>query len=193
MQKKKSEEEEYDDAERAAIADVPDDMKGLPKFGQVPKCSSNLKLQSDAQERGVKSIGKSEKRRVRKAVDALQMPALKSSAEDRTQNMFAAVNEAQKRGTEQDITEKLTDSVKIAKLDVAGETTTKEEDIEMATKKASKKSAKKNGAVRKTAEPIGRERKLLLRLSKDEYNALQAKAEKQGTSMANLLRTSAIG
>ena len=68
------------------------------------------------------------------------------------------------------------------------------EAIMAAKKKSSKKTSKK--VVEKTittAAPIGRERKLLLRLSVEEYDALQAKAAKQGTSMANLLRTSAIG
>lgn len=76
-----------------------------------------------------------------------------------------------------------------------------QEDI-MASKKTAKaaKAAKKSSGSKKTgnpavktAAPIGRERKLLLRLSVEEYDALQAKAAKQGTSMANLLRTSAIG
>ncbi len=61
--------------------------------------------------------------------------------------------------------------------------------IQMATKKTARRVKKE----RKAAAPAGRERKLLLRLSTDEYNKLQAKAEKQGTSMANLLRSSAIG
>ena len=67
----------------------------------------------------------------------------------------------------------------------------------MAAKKKSvkKRTVKKATTKPKTivnAAPIGRTRKLLLRLSVEEYEALQAKAYKEGTPMANLLRTSAL-
>jgi hypothetical protein len=113
----------------------------------------------------------------------------KSSAASRTRDIMDAINEAQKRGSSDEIIEGLTDSIRVAKLDnESGKLPVDQGEDTMAAKK---KSAKKNGSAKavKTAEPIGRERKLLLRLSTDEYNTLKQKAEKAGTSMANFLRS----
>lgn len=202
-QKKKVDKE---DVERQAIIDdsIPDDMLGLPKIGQVTKkhlgkmktCSQCGKPISFAAEKsGHKTCG--DAFCVNKENLGIKT-VKKKSASERTvdftiDSITATLDAAKKRGTSEDITEKLTDSLRIAKLDDSGILPTENEDIEMAAKKkTAKKPAKKSNGV-KSAAPIGRERKLLLRLSKDEYNSLQEKAEKNGTSMANWLRTSAIG
>lgn len=76
-------------------------------------------------------------------------------------------------------------------------TNTNETETEMAAKKkaSSKKSAAKapKAPKAKAEKPVGRGRKLLLRLSHEEYAALQAKAAKLETTMADLLRTGALG
>ncbi len=156
-------------------------MAGLPVFGQViPKGAGKLALQSEAQRRSVAAAKTSAAERT--------LPLVRDAAIDNITNVL-----------NQDLTEKLTESVRQAKVkkSKSGEfqainTQTEEsEDTNMAAKK---KTAKKKSAAKKTAvarEP-GRARKLLLRLSVEEYDQLQAKAAKQEVSMAHLLRSSAL-
>jgi hypothetical protein len=174
-----------------------------------------LNLQSEAQRRSIEAAKTSA------AIAAGETPK-KKSAKERTVPMItdelvdglnATLNAAKKKGSSDELTEQLTDSLRVTKLRESGELPifdssnhqTTEEDTQMAAKKktakktAAKKPAKQtvnaaNGSNKvKTAAPIGRERKLLLRLSVEEYEALQEKAAEKETSMANLLRTSALG
>lgn len=181
-----------------APPDDDDDMSRLPVFGKIPKARSKLKLQSEANRRATEQKTSASERTLSFSLDSGRHYSEVKTVDPQIDGIQAALNAAMKRGTSEQLTEQLTDSLRMTKLSESGELPISEstnpneqkEDTMAAKKKTAKKPAKKSV---KTAAPVGRERKLLLRLSNDEYEALQTKAAKQETSMANLLRSSALG
>ncbi len=168
--------EEENDEEREAIiaeSEIPADQTGLPKFGQVTQKSKG-RMQAKYESGLDKMIAKAKKPRQKTA----------SKKQDLASELTESVDNGSMRDRESE-----TRNTTIQRE--------QEEDITMAAKKKTAKKVTKKSAAKKsdkkvqTAEPIGRTRKLLLRLSVEEYANLEAKAAKLNTSMANHLRTSA--
>ncbi len=157
---KNSTEREGEKPSEAAIEDPA--MNSLPRLGQVLS----------------PEFGKA---RMKKTVESK-----KNGANNETRAV-QRINKAVERAEKQDdLVGQLTESVKRAKVKKD------KEKKPMAAKKKTSANPKPSSASAqglKVAEPIGRERKILIRLSDEEYKNLQKTSKQKGISMAMVLRS----